>query len=82
MRTHRCGEVNEALAGQSVTVCGWVDRRRDLGGLIFLGLRDVAGIVQVVIDPASPAFVAAEGLRNEYCVRISGVVNLRPESQW
>jgi len=82
MRTHLCGEVNESLAGQSVTVCGWVDRRRDLGGLIFLGVRDVAGIVQVVIDPESAAFVAAEALRNEYCVRISGVVNLRPESQW
>ncbi|HLF31812.1 MAG TPA: aspartate--tRNA ligase [Xanthomonadales bacterium] len=82
MRSHLCGEVNESLTGQTVTLCGWVDRRRDLGGLIFLGLRDIAGIVQVVIDPESAAFAAAEGLRNEYCVRVTGQVNLRPESQW
>lgn len=82
MRSHLCGEVNESQAGQTVSLCGWVDRRRDLGGLIFLGLRDIAGIVQVVIDPASAAFAAAEGLRNEYCVRVTGQVNLRPESQW
>ena len=82
MRTHRCGEITETLAGQTVSLCGWVDRRRDLGGLIFLGLRDVAGIVQVVIEPGSTAFSAAEALRNEYCVRITGEVRLRPESQW
>ena len=82
MRTHLCGEITESLSGQTVTLCGWVDRRRDLGGLIFLGLRDVAGIVQVVIEPGSKAFAAAEALRNEYCVRISGQVRLRPESQW
>lgn len=82
MRTHLCGEVTEILEGQNVTLCGWVDRRRDLGGLIFLGLRDIAGIVQVVIDPDSPAFASAESLRNEYCVRVSGQVRLRPESQW
>ena len=82
MRTHYCGEVNEQLTAQPVTLCGWVDRRRDLGGLIFLGIRDVAGIVQVVIEPGSPAFSAAEGLRNEYCVRITGAVRLRPESHW
>ncbi len=82
MRTHLCGQVNESLADQTVTLCGWVDRRRDLGGLIFIGLRDTAGIVQVVIEPDSKAFSAAESLRNEYCVRISGQVRLRPESQW
>ncbi len=82
MRTHLCGEISEQLAGQEVSLCGWVDRRRDLGGLIFLGLRDVAGIVQVVVEPESAAFAGAEGLRNEYCVRISGKVRLRPESQW
>jgi aspartyl-tRNA synthetase len=59
-----------------------VDRRRDLGGLIFLGLRDNAGIVQVVIEPESDAFADAERLRNEYCVRIKGTVRMRPESQW
>jgi len=82
MRTHLCGELTDRLAGQQVTLCGWVDKRRDLGGLIFLGLRDVAGIVQVVVEPGSAAFKDAEGLRNEYCVRISGQVRLRPESQW
>ena len=82
MRSHLCGEVNEALAGQTVTLCGWVDRRRDLGGLIFLGLRDLAGIVQVVIEPESDAFAGAERLRNEYCVRLKGTVRMRPESQW
>jgi len=82
MRTHLCGEISEQLVGQEVTLCGWVDRRRDLGGLIFMGLRDVAGIVQVVVEPESAAFAGAENLRNEYCVRISGTVRLRPESQW
>ncbi len=82
MRSHLCGEVNETLAGQTVTVCGWVDRRRDLGGLIFIGLRDHTGIVQAVVEPDNAAFVDAESLRNEYCVRIRGVVRMRPESQW
>jgi len=82
MRSHLCGEVNETLVGQSVTLCGWVDRRRDLGGLIFIGLRDLAGIVQVVIEPESNAFAGAERLRNEYCVRLKGTVRMRPESQW
>jgi aspartyl-tRNA synthetase len=82
MRTHLCGEVNEQLADQTVQLCGWVDARRDLGGLIFIGLRDRAGIVQVVVEPESPAFGDAESLRNEYCVRVNGTVRMRPESQW
>ncbi|MEE4219247.1 MAG: aspartate--tRNA ligase [Xanthomonadales bacterium] len=82
MRTHLCGEVSEQLTDQSVQLCGWVDARRDLGGLIFIGLRDRAGIVQVVVEPDSPAFADAESLRNEYCVKISGTVCMRPESQW
>jgi len=82
MRSHLCGEVNETLAGQAVTLCGWVDRRRDLGGLIFIGLRDNAGVVQVVVEPESGAFADAERLRNEFCVRIRGEVRMRPESQW
>jgi aspartyl-tRNA synthetase len=82
MRTHLCGEVNEQLADRSVQLCGWVHARRDLGGLIFISLRDRAGIVQVVVEPDSPAFTDAEALRNEYCVRISGTVRMRPESQW
>jgi len=82
MRTHLCGDVNEHIADQRVQLCGWVHGRRDLGGLIFISLRDYAGIVQVVVEPDSPAFADAESLRNEYCVRISGQVRLRPESQW
>jgi aspartyl-tRNA synthetase len=82
MRTHLCGEVTEEIADKPVVLCGWVDRRRDLGGLIFIGLRDIAGVVQVVIEPDSAAFGDAESLRNEFCVRISGTVRLRPESQW
>ncbi len=82
MRSHLCGDINETLDGQSVTLCGWVDRRRDLGGLLFIGLRDHAGIVQIVVEPDSPAFADAERLRNEYCVRIRGAVRMRPESQW
>ncbi|MCW8871310.1 aspartate--tRNA ligase [Pseudomonadota bacterium] len=82
MRTHLCGQVTERLADQSVQLCGWVDRRRDLGGLIFIGLRDHTGIVQVVVEPDSPVFGDAEALRNEFCVRIGGQVRMRPESQW
>jgi aspartyl-tRNA synthetase len=81
MRTHLCGQVTERLADQSVQLCGWVDRRRDLGGLIFVGLRDHTGIVQVVVEPDSPVFGDAEALRNEFCVRIGGRVRMRPESQ-
>ena len=82
MRTHLCGEVTEEFADNPVVLCGWVDRRRDLGGLIFIGLRDHAGIVQVVVEPDSSAFADAEALRNEFCVCISGQVRMRPESQW
>ena len=82
MRTHLCGEITEQLADQPVVLCGWVGRRRDLGGLIFIGLRDHAGTVQIVVEPDSPAFNDAESLRNEFCVRISGQVRMRPQSQW
>jgi aspartyl-tRNA synthetase len=82
MRTHLCGELSEKLAGEPVSLCGWVDRRRDLGGLIFVGLRDHAGVAQVVVEPDSLAFTDAENLRNEFCVRISGQVRMRPEGQW
>ncbi|QKK01731.1 MAG: aspartate--tRNA ligase [Pseudomonadota bacterium] len=82
MRSHLCGDVNEALDGQTVTVCGWVNRARDLGGLIFIGLRDHAGVLQVVVEPDNkPAFAEAEKLRNEFCVRVTGQVRLRPERQ-
>jgi aspartyl-tRNA synthetase len=80
MRTHYCGLVTEALMGQTVQLCGWVNRRRDHGGVIFVDLRDREGHVQVVCDPDRPdMFKAAEGLRNEFCVQITGLVRARPE---
>ncbi|MCC5866029.1 MAG: aspartate--tRNA ligase [Wenzhouxiangella sp.] len=83
MRSHLCGNINERFDGQTVTLCGWVARARDLGGLIFIGLRDHTGVLQVVVEPDNkPAFAVAEKLRNEFCVRIAGTVRLRPESQW
>jgi aspartyl-tRNA synthetase len=79
MRTHYCGQVNEAQIGQTVTLAGWVHRRRDHGGVIFVDLRDREGLVQIVCDPDAPAlFAEAEKLRNEFVVRITGVVRARP----
>ncbi|MEY4652002.1 MAG: hypothetical protein RI884_583 [Pseudomonadota bacterium] len=79
MRTTYCGLVTEALMGQTVTLCGWVNRRRDHGGVIFVDLRDREGYVQVVCDPDRPdMFKTAEGLRNEFCVQVTGVVRARP----
>jgi aspartyl-tRNA synthetase len=83
MRTHLCGNINERLDGQTVVLCGWVARARDLGGLIFIGLRDHAGVLQVIVEPENTqAFAVAEKLRNEFCIRVTGKVRLRPESQW
>ena len=66
MRTHYCGQVTEALDGQTVELCGWVHRRRDHGGVIFIDLRDREGLVQVVIDPDTPeAFERADRARNQ-----------------
>jgi aspartyl-tRNA synthetase len=80
MRTTYCGLVTEALMGQTVTLCGWVNRRRDHGGVIFVDLRDREGYVQVVCDPdRAETFKTAEGLRNEFCVQVKGVVRARPE---
>ena len=80
MRTHYCGLVTEALLGQTVTLCGWVNRRRDHGGVIFVDLRDREGYVQVVCDPdRADMFKLAEGLRNEYCIQMKGLVRARPE---
>src|SRR5512140_20982 len=79
MRTTYCGLVTEALLGQSVTLCGWVNRRRDHGGVIFVDLRDREGSVQVVCDPDRPdMFKVAEGLRNEFCIQVKGLVRARP----
>jgi aspartyl-tRNA synthetase len=81
LKTHNCGEMRPAQAGQAVTLAGWVHRRRDHGGLIFLDLRDRSGLVQVVFNPAlsADAHTAAYELRNEYVVQIHGTVALRPE---
>jgi aspartyl-tRNA synthetase len=80
MRSEYCGLVTEALLGQQVTLCGWVNRRRDHGGVIFVDLRDREGYVQVVCDPDRPEmFKVAEGLRNEFCVQVKGVVRARPD---
>lgn len=82
MRTHYCGHLNKSFAGQKVDLCGWVNRRRDLGGLIFIDMRDREGVVQVVIDPdMTEIFTLANQLRNEFCIRLSGEVRERPESQ-
>ena len=79
MRSHYCGLVTEALLGQTVRLCGWVNRRRDHGGVIFVDLRDREGYVQVVCDPdRAEMFALAEGLRNEFCVQIVGLVRARP----
>ena len=80
MRTHYCGLVTDALLGQSVSLCGWVNRRRDHGGVIFIDLRDREGYVQVVCDPdRADMFSTAEDVRNEFCVQVKGVVRARPE---
>ncbi|MFQ5936166.1 MAG: aspartate--tRNA ligase [Acidiferrobacterales bacterium] len=79
MRTHFCGDVNESLIGQQVTLCGWVHSYRDHGGLIFIDLRDREGIVQVVIDPVeAEAFAVAETVRSEYVLCVGGSVRRRP----
>ncbi|TXT40048.1 MAG: hypothetical protein FD135_1660 [Comamonadaceae bacterium] len=80
MRSHYCGLVTEALMGQAVTLCGWVNRRRDHGGVIFVDVRDREGYVQVVCDPdRADMFKVAEDLRNEFCIQVKGLVRARPE---
>ncbi len=80
MRTHYCGTLTEEHLTQEVIICGWVNRRRDHGGVIFLDMRDREGLLQVVIDPDTPeAFRTAEEVRNEYVLRIKGRVRERPE---
>ncbi|MDO6641569.1 aspartate--tRNA ligase [Shewanella sp. 5_MG-2023] len=82
MRSQYCGDVNKSHLGQEVTLVGWVNRSRDLGGVIFLDLRDREGIVQVVYDPdLEDVFKVASSLRGEFCVQVKGVVRARPESQ-
>jgi aspartyl-tRNA synthetase len=80
MRTNYCGLTTEELLGQTVSLCGWVHRRRDHGGVIFIDLRDREGLVQIVCDPDRvDVFKAAETVRNEFCLRITGLVRSRPE---
>ncbi|MGB3239579.1 MAG: aspartate--tRNA ligase [Geitlerinemataceae cyanobacterium] len=81
MRTHYCGQLRSEHLGETVTVCGWVDRRRDHGGVIFIDLRDRTGVVQIAGDPVRTpdAYPQAESLRNEYVVRVTGRVFQRPD---
>lgn len=80
MRSHYCGELNLSHDGQEVTLCGWVHRRRDHGGVIFLDLRDREGLAQVVVDPdTEEAFALADKVRSEYVLKITGIVRPRPE---
>jgi aspartyl-tRNA synthetase len=81
MRTHYCGQLRSTHLEKTVTLCGWVDRRRDHGGVIFLDLRDRSGIVQIVSDPerTPKSYDIANRVRNEYVVRITGRVSQRPQ---
>jgi len=80
MRTHYCGELSQENIGQEISVCGWVNRRRDHGGVIFIDLRDKKGVLQVVVDPDNAAlFSTAESVRNEFVLKITGLVRARPE---
>ena len=79
MRTHYCGQVDESLTGQTVTIAGWAHRRRDHGGVIFVDLRDREGLLQIVFDPDKAAmFALAERVRNEFVLKVRGVVRVRP----
>ena len=79
MRSNYCNEITKDLVGTRVNLCGWVHRRRDHGGVIFFDLRDTTGLVQLVINPEIQSFAIAESVRNEYVLKVSGEVNLRPE---
>ncbi len=80
MRTHYCGNVSESEIDQEITVCGWVHRRRDHGGVIFIDLRDREGLLQIVFDPDTPdIFTMAEHVRSEYVLQVTGKVRNRPE---
>ena len=82
MRTDYCGNIDASFIDQTVTINGWVNKRRDLGGVIFLDIRDREGIVQVVFDPdVEDVFATANSVRNEFCVSITGRVRARPASQ-
>ncbi|HAT72713.1 MAG TPA: aspartate--tRNA ligase [Elusimicrobia bacterium] len=78
MRTHTCGQLTAADIGQTVTICGWNDSKRNHGGVVFINLRDLYGITQVVAKPDSPVFKTAEETKNEYVLRVTGIVAPRP----
>ena len=80
LRTHSCGELTAANAGQTVTLSGWMDSKRNHGGVVFLNLRDLYGVTQVVARPESPVFKIAEETKSEYVLRVTGKVTLRPGS--
>ncbi len=77
-RSHTCGQLRIDHQGQDIRLSGWVHRVRDHGGLLFIDLRDHYGLTQIVIDPASPAFKAAEKVRSEWVIRVDGKVQPRP----
>ena len=80
MRTHHCGQINESMLDEQITVCGWAQKRRDHGGVIFIDLRDASGLLQVVIDPdAQEAFAVSESVRNEFVLQVTAKVRPRPE---
>ena len=80
MRSHYCGELNSKHIDHEIQLCGWVHRRRDHGGVIFIDLRDREGIAQIVFDPdRADAFATADSVRHEYVIRITGKVRNRPE---
>ena len=82
MRSKYCGQVNKSNVEQTIELCGWINKRRDLGGLIFIDLRDREGVVQVVFDPDVEGLMdTANQLRNEFCVKVTGIVRARPDSQ-
>ena len=77
-KTHTCGELRAAQAGQTVTLAGWVHRQRDHGGVTFIDLRDRYGVVQVVADPSKPGLASFQDARSEWVLQITGVVRKRP----
>src|SRR3989338_4597524 len=83
LRTHTCGELTSKAKGKTVTLCGWVHRRRDHGGLIFIDLRDRYGLTQIAFDPEinKEALATAEQIRPEFVIQATGEVKKRPEGQ-
>ena len=80
LRSHNCGQINQNLIGQVITVAGWAQRRRDHGGVIFIDLRDASALLQVVVDPdAVDAFAIADTVRNEHVLQVTAKVRARPE---